>query len=565
MKRRVLFLQLPLLENVPGDTTENPHLAAAGLKESARAAGEHRHHAFAGLTPAQERRDDAHLLRMLIRRRPHVIAATLYLWNIERTFALLARLRHHLPRLQVVAGGPEAAREHPFLWRDGTADVVVVGEGEPVFGAILRALRTGGQTDFVNVAWKTVRGHRWGRRPPPVLPLPEALPPSPRWPGPDAQGLAYLETARGCPFRCTYCRYHHTRTGVSRLAPAAIAARVASLRQRGAREIRLIDPAFNVRPDFDAVLDAVACANRDGRLRFFAEVNADRITAEQARKLVRAGFREVEVGVQSRHPAVLSAVRRPGTPRAVACGLRRLSAAGARITLDLMYGLPGQAAADVLRDLRWARRFPHTRVQCLRTLLLPGTHLRDTARQHGLQAEARPPYGVRASPTLDEAAMARIEHAAARLGLPDNPTRRFVGPRLPDLYREQVVLRPGAGGRYPPGIPGRTAKRAVILPGADLYARREDLRRVIRAALRNESHALWQFVLAPDTEEPLDLLDELHDEIRRGAEHLLDRQIRMVAGGRTAARRLFIRLSPKMRYDAGWRTAAEELLRGRFY
>lgn len=561
MKRRVIFLQLPLLENRPEDTVENPHLAAACLKWSAHAAGEHRHHAFSELTPGTERLDDAHLLATLIRRRPDVVAATMFLWNVERTLALLARLRAALPGLHVVAGGPEASPDHPFLFRDGTADVVVVGEGEPVFGAVLKAVRTGQTTDFTNVAWKTTRGYRWGRTPPPKLDLRDLLPPPQRWPGPDAGGLAYLETARGCPFRCTYCRYHHTRTGISLLTPDEIAARVGSLRDRGAREIRLIDPAFNVRPGFDAVIAAFARANPGRRLRLFAEVNADRLTDGQARRLVRAGFRELEVGVQSREPAVLAGVKRPGEPRRTADGLRRLVDAGAHITLDLMYGLPGQKEADVLRGLRWTRQFRRTRVQCLRTLLLPGTELRATARRHGLVAEALPPYGVCATPTLTPAALERIEQAAARLGLPDNPTQRFVGTRLPDLYRERIALKVGTASP----IPGRHAKRALIFRGENLYERRAELREGIRRAIAAEPHALWQFVLAPTSEEPLDLFDELHAEILNGPGHVLDRQIRVVSGGRLAARRLFMLLKRGRRHDAAWVDAAEDLLRGWFY
>jgi uncharacterized protein YdeI (YjbR/CyaY-like superfamily) len=98
------------------------------------------------------------------------------------------------------------------------------------------------------------------------------------------------------------------------------------------------------------------------------------------------------------------------------------------------------------------------------------------------------------------------------------------------------------------------------LRGADLFAQRDEIAAFIDRAVRAEPDGLWQFVLEPRQEEPLDLLDALLAALRAAPAHLLDRYAAAALSGRLAARRLFIRLAGR-RFDPGWVKAAECALR----
>ncbi|MBN1268033.1 MAG: radical SAM protein [Kiritimatiellae bacterium] len=528
---------------------------------------ERRHYAAAALPAEADRLDDAHLAQAILQVRPAVLACTLYLWNIERTLLLLKQLRRVLPSLSVVVGGPEVSRHHPFLFKSAAVDVAVAGDGEPVFPAILRALRRGKTTDFRNVAWRGARGWTWGRAEPPHPPLNRILPP-PAWRHlrPDARGMAYLEATRGCPMDCAYCSYSRRRTHVSHLTAEAVLRRVAALREAGAREVRFIDPTFNAHPRFDDIVAGIARVNHGRRLRFFAELRADRVTKERARALAAAGFAEIEVGVQCRNPAVLRAIRRPTELHAVEAGIRHLAAAGIKVTLDLMYGLPGQGAGDVRRAVRWASRRRNVRIQCLQTLLLPGTELRAKRRALGLRAPDRPPYAVCATPAMSADALRRTEDFIERtLGYAyDCPTRTFVGKVLPDLFAERVQVN--LDGVPPPDpLPGRGNRRAVIFRGQDLFAHRESIRRAVGRAIRHEPFALWQFVLAVRREEPLDLLDILFGELARHPPLVMDHFLGIRFSRLRASRRVFVKLAGGRRFDPAWVRAAEGLLSRHFF
>jgi radical SAM superfamily enzyme YgiQ (UPF0313 family) len=561
-KRQVLFIQLPQLDNDVSDVNENVPIAAAYLRHAAELAGEHRFFAFQTLPEPDQHMNTGALADLIARRAPDVVAATLYLWNIERTLRLFRLLRTRLPNVKLFAGGPEVARRHPFLFRRHDADVIVAGEGEAVFPALLRALRGGRAPDFDGVATRTATGYRWGRQPAPPVDLATQLPPPGYGPcRPDARGMAYLETSRGCPMRCAYCRYPHLRRTLSFLPAAQALARVKALARLGAREIRFVDPTFNAHPEFRAILRRLAGMRRTPRPRFFAELNAAALTREDAALLAAAGFAEVEVGMQSRDPRVLRAIRRPSRLQPLDAGLRHLARERIKVTLDVMYGLPEQRLADVIRSTRWALGFPRANVQCLQTLLLPGTELRDCRARWRLRSEARPPYAVTATGTMspdDFRAVERLLQRTPRLRS-DVPTTRFVGARLPDLFPEQhrLAVPLDLGGA---AVPGTGIRRAFLLEGPDLFARRAALTAFLRRVIRREPDSLFQFVLAPRHEEPLDLLERLANEIRAAPPHLLDRTAAVALAGKSASRRLLILARPEAKLAADWQAAAEAAL-----
>lgn len=531
-RKTVLFLQLPRLDHDVRGPQENVPLASVYLRHALETSGEGRFW-DATLLPRTDDLDDRGLVAAIRRRRPDVIAATLYLWNVERTIHVLRRVRRFLPRLKVIVGGPEVAEDHPFLLKAPEVDFAVTGEGEILFPQILRALRDP-HAPFT---------------PPTRSDLGDILPP----PGyrlnrPDANGMAYLETTRGCPLRCAFCAYGQRRQHMTWLPAEDVLARVRVLLERGAREIRFVDPTFNSNPEFGKILAGLARLRRRRRLTCLAELRAETLTADDARMLARAGFREIEVGVQSRNPATLRRIRRPTDLAALDRGIRRLARAGILVTVDLMYGLPGQDLREIRRSLEWAARLRGVRVQCLQTLLLPGTELRRRHRELGLCAPDIPPYHVMSTPSLSGQDLARAERLSQRrLGiLPDVPTERFVGRDLPDLFR------------------GRN-RRAVYFRGRDLFARRGDFARRIRRLVAAEPHILWQFVLEPEHEEPLDLLDLLIAELRHFPALVGDRFLELHSPGRRVSRRIMVRLRPGRRYGRDWQEAAEELLRSRFF
>ena len=562
-RRRILFLQLPCVDNDVTGPSENVNLAAVYLRNAIERSAIDQYYEVMAMPDGTL--DDQHLVEQIAGLAPDVLCVTLYLWNVERSVAVLRKLKSVLSDVQIVVGGPEVARNHPFLFRTGIADVAVTGEGEAVIVPILDALRRGWRRSLPATAWRVGERYALGTGRPAAIGLADILPPPDHESNkPNADGIGYLESGRGCPLRCAFCCYNQRRRTAAYLDAGDVIKRVRILRDRGAKEIRFIDPTFNSNPHFDQIIAALARLNTRKTLQFFAELLAETVTPHQADLLAAANFSAIEVGVQSRDDAVLRAVRRPTDLSKVDRGIKLLADRGIKLTVDIMCGLPEQGMADISTSLRWAAGIPLARVQFLHTLLLPGTELMEKGKALGLSGQVRPPYRVVSTRWLSQTDILKAEEMAFRMtGMSaDCPTRRFIGTKLPDLFPERVTVSCDA---IPADIPGRRIRRALIFTGENLFLKERAICGLIRRAIKTEPYALWQFVLSPSSEEPFDLLDAMIDTIEEFPASYLDRSVPSHGGSLHVSRRIMVLLRPRSHYSKSWISGAQQLLEGKFH
>lgn len=540
-------------------------MAALYLLHSLKGAGEAKGLVVRFLEREEELLDDRHLLRILLDFRPDIVCCTLYLWNVERTLHILRMARKAHPTLRMILGGPEIDFHHPFLFKSLVPDVAVVGEGEGVFAQIVGALCSDKRTNFATVGWKKGHRYEWGKSRVHALDLGDCMPPpeDPFW-IPDENGTGYLETGRGCPLSCTYCRYPHLRRRMSFLSPMEVTERVRVLSDHGAREIRFVDPMLNANPHFGLILKSLAGMNGSSSVRFFAELRAETLAPDEIGLLAKAGFGQIEAGVQSLNPHVLHLVRRPARRVRLEENLRRMISEGLEVTIDLMYGLPGQGTEDIVESIQWARGLSPAYVQCLQTLLLPGTRLRRERRRWRICSTPFPPYGVRSTDSLSWEEIRWIEERIHEISPADCMTNNFVGYSISDLFEEKIVFDLDRMTEVRP-IAGSSSRRAVLLRGGNLFAARKLILKIVREAISTEPHILWQFVLNPSEEIPLDLLEEMTAGIHDFPTQWVDRFASVAAWNRIASRRIFILLKRGCHYATSWMEAARSFLSDHFY
>lgn len=76
------------------------------------------------------------------------------------------------------------------------------------------------------------------------------------------------------------------------------------------------------------------------------EANPDSVTPESLAELARAGFTRVSFGMQSAVPHVLAVLDRTHAPERVPLAVKWARAAGLKVSLDLIYGTPGERLQD---------------------------------------------------------------------------------------------------------------------------------------------------------------------------------------------------------------------------
>ena len=566
------LVQLPIPPPAALAATGNVPLAAGALGVAARVHGLDRRLALEVAQPAAtDALGDTLLADLLARGEPEFVGLSLYLWNSERSLHLAREVKRRSPRTRVLVGGPEVSSDNPFLLAQQGFDFAVTGEAEDSYARLLHALLDGKDgAGMPGVAVRKPLGLSiFGAAPGANFPLAD-------YPSPYLEGLVpvdphrstYVETVRGCRSHCTFCFYPRSSSVLRVLDVAGAGALVAALREKGAREVVFLDPTFNHRPEFEPLLEELARANHDRALTFFGEVRAEGLTPAHAKALKKAGFDRLEIGLQSVNGETLKRVKRGGSAKKVAEAARMLHDQGITLLVDLIVGLPGDVPDDVARGVDFLLEHGlGDEAQVFPLSLLPGTAMRATAAEDGVEFDPAPPYRVRRTAGFTpEQLLSSLLEAEDRLDR-----------RLDEIPRPHLVDAPGAGELALPALevfaldlddasPAQLA--AAAAPGAqhaalwlssrDLWARRGDAGKAIEARLRVDPYATLDVVLRPSEPFPLDLLDALRAQLDAATPSYVSRAL--AHRGENGQRRISVVLAEGALLPADWIDAVRDLV-----
>ena len=367
--------------------------------------------------------------------RPDVIAATAWLFTHEQLLHVIGRAKALMPRVKVVLGGPEFLGDNEaYLRQHPEVDAVFRGEGEESFahwldvwdepekwaeiegvcyfkelkGGVqeLQEFRSSDNTpacmdtehlsatpELLNSCTPHKTYHDGGLAR--VMSFDKLLPPeeSPlfTWDKPFVQ----VETTRGCFNTCAF--------GVSgvgdpiRVLPIGeIRRRLVLIRERGIRDVRVLDRTFNFHPR-QAIGLMHLFAEFHPHLRFHLEIHPA-LLPQSVRDVLATlpdGLLHLEAGIQSLRQEVLDMSRRKGTLEQALDGLRFLCSLPNLVThADLIAGLPLYTLAQIYEDVRTLAGYQAGEIQLESLKLLPGTLMRRDAEKLGIRYSPLPPYEV---------------------------------------------------------------------------------------------------------------------------------------------------------------------------
>jgi len=560
--RTVLLVQLPLPPAGAAPVRQNIPLAAGYLRLLARKWGLEAAYQFEWLPAALVNAGgDQALADAILARQPWLVGLTCYVWNIERALWLAACLKRRRPDLRIVLGGPEITADNAWVLQHAAIDYAVLGEGEQTFAELLAALLQ-------------------HARPPVPIPglyvLPDGPPPAPRIPlalldeisSPYLEGILdaadervlFLETMRGCVFKCRFCYYPKSYDRLYTVSPERVLANLRHAAERGVEEVVLLDPTLNQRPDFPDFLELLVRGNPQRQFTYFGELRAEGMDDRLAERLRAANFAEVEVGLQSVDRQAQRLMARPINLPAFQRGVRALHEAGIRVKIDLIIGLPGDTVDSVRRGLEYlAALRPACDAQVFQLSVLPGTAFRQEAVSLGLQFQPRPPYYVLGTPTLAiEEMVSLMDEAQEALDVAFDP----LPPPVSDWPADDAFLVRGCRvdlDAEPPVLPPpeRRAQAFVLwLQSAQFRQRAQAAAEWIARLLDDNPHTTLQVTLdpcgSPDQLTP-EVLERLRAACFRSLSYL-DRFYSLQPSGRAAAKRLVVMLplAERARLGMNW-------------
>ena len=334
----------------------------------------------------------------LLARDPKVVLFSVYIWNVTAVTRVLQLLRERAPGVRLVIGGPEVTYAPPGDACLRAADCLVRGEGEPVVEEICRRALAG---EALPVEYAP---------PPPApadLPLPYAW-----YSDEDVRNrIIYIETARGCPYRCAYC-LSSMEIKLRLFDPARLYPEFERLIDRGVKLFKFLDRSFNAHPRRAVEILTFFLERLRPGMCLHMELVPDRMP-ELLRECILKfppGVLHFEVGVQSCNAGVLERIQRRQDPEKTAENLAWLCAeSGAVVHADLIFGLPGESMESMAAGFDRLVPLAPDRLEVNALKLLRGTPLEKLVDAHGLVFDPEPPYCLLESPLVSREQMERLQ------------------------------------------------------------------------------------------------------------------------------------------------------------
>lgn len=248
---------------------------------------------------------------------PDVLAITTLTYNIDDSMWFARAVKKRFPALTVVLGGYHVTAV-PETAMDPDVDFIVVGEGEIPLLALLKALKTRGDTTCIpGVGFAHDGALKLNARGPTVeslddLPLPHRSADILRqsrmhglmYPPPSKQlNVATVSASRGCPHACAFCSSTLIwNREVRARSPVLVADELTSLHEEyDVNAVFFCDLTFNASKRYTlALCDEIA--RRDLPVHFYAMCTLTGMDAELAQAMKRAKCTKVGFGIESFTP-----------------------------------------------------------------------------------------------------------------------------------------------------------------------------------------------------------------------------------------------------------------------
>lgn len=333
------------------------------------------------------------ILADIYQRKPDAIGFSCYIWNIRMIRELLAELPKVLEHTELWLGGPEVSYDAPgMLIQFPHLKGIIVGEGEATFRELM-AYYVEGDRSLSEIAGLYLPEGFTPMRP--LLSMDEL---------PFLYGdleqfqnrIIYYESARGCPYSCSYCLSSIDKR--VRLRSVDLVQKELQLfLDKKVPQVKFVDRTFNCVHEHAMAIWKYISEHDNGVTNFHFEISADILRPEEIALLnqMRPGLVQLEIGVQSTNPDTISAIDRVMNVERleqIVASIRR----GKNIHqhLDLIAGLPGEDYNSFRNSFDRVYGMKPDQLQLGFLKVLKGSPMEERAGDYELVYTSQPPYEV---------------------------------------------------------------------------------------------------------------------------------------------------------------------------
>lgn len=323
-----------------------------------------------------------------------IVCFSCYIWNITETLDVCNRIKLQNPKTKILLGGPEVSYEWEDVIAKPQIDYLIIGEGEIPFEAFVKNYPNINEVpnlvykkdDFVQFNKRNVQfdiSLLADRNPYQYDPVEDL-----------ANKVCYIETSRGCPYKCEFC-LASLDNKVRYLPMQTIKDNLLFLMQHG-KTIKFLDRTFNVKKDFTLELFQFILDNHRPENIFQFEITADIVHPDIIsfiNEKVPPGLFRFEIGIQTVNQESNREVSRKQNFEKTSRVIHQLEER-IEMHLDLIVGLPLEYLDDLKYSFEATFKLYPPELQLGFLKFLKGTPVREKYENYGYVFDPEPPYQI---------------------------------------------------------------------------------------------------------------------------------------------------------------------------
>lgn len=328
---------------------------------------------------------------------PDIVGFSCYIWNIDIVLRVINKLRD----VTIILGGPQVTNYEKELLQDNPKiDVIATGEGEVTFKELLEHFLSKRKIE-------TIRGLTTKSMTTPPREVVRDLNSIPSvysditTQNPQLTWITY-ETSRGCPIGCRYCTWSYSRImryfEINRVKKDLMLI----FSHPNIKEIYLSDSSLLVNlKRAKQILRFIVKNNTGKALRF--EFNPMQITKDIVLLLKQLPNNEFNLGLQTTNPQALTNIGRGLSLSKFKQNyeLIKNTIKNSKITIDLIYGLPGDTIEGYKQSLEFAMSLPDVeRILTNQLIVLPGSEFYKLRDLHKITIRKRNSFLIKKNSTF---------------------------------------------------------------------------------------------------------------------------------------------------------------------
>ena len=323
-----------------------------------------------------------------------VIAFSCYIWNITQTLEVAKLIKQINPNTKILLGGPEVSYEYSDIISRDEVDFIILGEGETPFTEFINTypniekvpslVYKSNNVVIENPIAVMFDLNKYTNLNPYIDDKPEDL----------NNKVCYVETSRGCPYKCGFC-LASLDNKVRYLPIEDIKSNLLYLMKHG-RVIKFLDRTFNVKKDFTIDIFKFILEHHRSENVFQFEITADIVHPDIVQFIqdhVPKGLFRFEIGIQTVNQKANLEVSRKQNFEKTSAVIKTLDNK-IEMHLDLIVGLPLDYWADIKYSIEEVFKLYPPELQLGFLKFLKGTPVRDSYKQHGYVFDPLPPYRI---------------------------------------------------------------------------------------------------------------------------------------------------------------------------